>query len=158
MIYTDTFINYVHDKYMYTCIISVYFNVKFLSCSAGMIIFITFAVVVFLLIAIVTMSMVVRYRKHQRKLGLMTGMYLIMILKALLIYMYIDTCSNSCNGFFVNIFVRTYVRTYVCVYVWLYVSSGGVSSRLLKSWLPEIWLDHNWGRIFISNIWRNIFF
>lgn len=125
-----------------------------MSCSAGMVIFITFAVVVFLLIAIVTMSMVVRYRKHQRKLGLMTGMYLIMILKALLIYMYIDTCSNSCNGFFVNIFVRTYV----CMYICMYVSSGGVCSRLLKSWLPEIWLDHNWGRIFISYIWRNIFF
>lgn len=82
-----------------------------------MVIFITFAVVVFLLIAIVTMSMVVRYRKHQRKLGLMTGMYLIMILKALLIYMYIDTCSNSCNGFFVNIFVRTYVHMHVYMYV-----------------------------------------
>lgn len=41
--------------------------------NAGMVIFITFAVVVFLLITIVTMSMVVRYRKHQRKLGLMTG-------------------------------------------------------------------------------------
>lgn len=92
-------------------------EINFLSCSAGMVIFITFAVVVFLLIAIVTMSMVVRYRKHQRKLGLMTGMYLIMILKALLIYMYIDTCSNSCNGFFVNIFVRTYVRMYVYMYV-----------------------------------------
>lgn len=155
MIYTDTFINYVHDKYMYTCIISVYLNVKFLSCSAGMVIFITFAVVVFLLIAIVTMSMVVRYRKHQRKLGLMTGMYLIMILKALLIYMYIDTCSIVVMDF---LLIYLCVRAYVCMYICMYVSSGGVSSRLLKSWLPEIWLDHNWGRIFISNIWRNIFF
>lgn len=121
MIYTDTFINYVHDKYMYTCIISVYLNVKFLSCSAGMVIFITFAVVVFLLIAIVTMSMVVRYRKHQRKLGLMTGMYLIMILKALLIYMYIDTCSIVVMDFLlIYLCVRTYVRMYVYMYDCMY--------------------------------------
>lgn len=115
---------------MYTCIISVYLNVKFLSCSAGMVIFITFAVVVFLLIAIVTMSMVVRYRKHQRKLGLMTGMYLIMILKALLIYMYIDTCSIVVMDF---LLIYLCVRAYVCMYICMYVSSGGVSSRLLKS-------------------------